>query len=260
MKKASSRALRAGFTLIELLIIIVIMGILSASTFALFRSGEDEAAEAKTQKVIQAMANLVEMYTAKFGHYPEVASESMAFEVILRDDSCSACGAKKNDTSATFGLASNFIGKATVLTTQASDRISSFNKEIKSSDGDAPSGWETAFREWAGETNPIESCARYEAGSTEMEDLKTEWKRLMKEDVVEEGYYGCAEHKCNVSSYKATAKADGWGRALKYRTAGGGYEIISAGPDGRFDTSDDLTSQGNRSKTNTKKSDEGMYD
>lgn len=251
---------RTGFTLVELLIIIVIIGILSASTFALFRTGEDEAAEAKTQKVIQGMANLVEMYNAKFGHYPESATESMAFSVILKDDSCSACGAKKNDTSATFGLASNFIGKATVLTTQASDRISEFNKEIKSSDNDTPTGWQTAFREWSGESDPIISCAKYEAGSTEMEDIKTEWKRLIKEDVAEEGYYGCPEHKCQLYTYTATSKPDGWNRALRYRTSGGGFEIISAGPDGVFDTTDDISSQGASSKTNTKKSDEGMYD
>lgn len=261
MSTPKTTILRAGFTLMELLIIIVIIGILSAATFALFRTGEDEAAEAQTQKVIQGMANLVEMYKAKFGYYPEAAqTESTAFEVILEDDSCNLCGAKKNDTSATFGLAANLVGKATIISNQAKDRISDFNDEIKKSDSNTPSNWNVAFREWAEEENPITNCVQYELASTEMTDIKTEWTRLVKEGVAKEGIYGCPEYKCRIRRYIAAAEDDGWNRPLKYRTSGGGYEIISAGPDGRFDTADDITSQGSGTKVLTSKSDDGMYD
>jgi hypothetical protein len=34
--------------------------------------------------------------------------------------------------------------------------------------------------------------------------------------------------------------ADGWERPLRYRRDGGTFEIVSAGPDGEFDTADDL--------------------
>jgi prepilin-type N-terminal cleavage/methylation domain-containing protein len=258
MFKTNRTRSKKGFTLIELLVVIVIMAILAAGTFLLFRTGEDEAAEAQTQKVIQGMANLVELYKAKYGNYPMVASDTMDFSVTIKDAACSKCGAKLNDTSATFGLASNFVGKGSMLVSSCEDsRIERFNDEINSDD-DERSGWKVAFASWIGEDDPIRACAASEQ-SSEMNDIKAMWNQLLKEGVVEEGAYGCPERNCRIKTYRASAKPDGWGRALKYTTSGGGYEIISAGPDGQFGTSDDITSQGGSAKTNTKKSDDGMY-
>ena len=36
---------------------------------------------------------------------------------------------------------------------------------------------------------------------------------------------------------------DGWGHTLRYRARGLSYEITSAGPDGIFDTQDDMNTQ-----------------
>ena len=38
----------------------------------------------------------------------------------------------------------------------------------------------------------------------------------------------------------ATNLTDGWGRALRYTPTGTGFTLASAGPDGRFNTADDI--------------------
>jgi hypothetical protein len=42
--------------------------------------------------------------------------------------------------------------------------------------------------------------------------------------------------------YIMTGTIDGWGRTVRYeKTSETGFRLVSAGPDGRFDTADDIT-------------------
>lgn len=42
--------------------------------------------------------------------------------------------------------------------------------------------------------------------------------------------------------YIMTGTTDGWGQVIRYeKTSETGFRLVSAGPDGRFDTADDLT-------------------
>lgn len=251
--------LKAGFTLIELLVIVVIIGILSGATFYLLRAGDDASAEAVTQTNIQALANLVQTYHNEYGYYPEVFGTSVSYSVILKSDSCDECKGKISDIGGDFGLASHFIGKASVIYNDenARDRIRDFNGAISSGKGQQES-WRRAFIDYVDSDDPIEACANAEATDNRLSRLKMHWARLKKEGIVEEKTVGCI--KCSKYAYVAGPKADGWGNTLQYRTTGGGFEILSAGPDRKFDTDDDISSQGSGAKTNAKRSDDSMFD
>lgn len=251
--------IKAGFTLIELLVIVVIMAILAGATFALLGAGDDSSAEAVTQKNIQALANLVETYKNEYGEYPEVVGTSVSYSVILKSDSCDECKGKISDIGGDFGLASHFVGKASVIYNDKSarERISDFNSAIRSGKNQQES-WRKAFADYAKEKDPIEACANAEATDNRLSRLQMHWARLEKEGIVEKKVVGCV--KCSKYAYVAGPKPDGWGTPLQYRTSGGGFEILSAGADRKFGTEDDISSQGSGAKTNVKRSDDSIYD
>lgn len=67
-------ARRAGFTLVELLVVIVIIGLLSAITFGLFRAAASSRNKSKSRGDIQAVAMACQSYRKVYGDFPACAT------------------------------------------------------------------------------------------------------------------------------------------------------------------------------------------
>lgn len=265
MLKQTKKALRKGFTLIELLVIVVVMGILAAGVFRLVNTGDNEAAEAKTQRKLQAIANLLETYHAVMGEYPPVTSDSVAFEIVITLDSCS-CGLAKNPIT-TFGLCSHFLPRATFICDNAASRLTDFNNSINSKESETTGEkslqdqedevWRKEFSSYQGIDKAIQTCAEGETANMGLQRVHLAWRQLLKEKIVHEGYYSCPDYRCKTVKFVASFGDDGWGNGLRYVTKGGRHEVVSNGPDGIANTSDDLSSTG--ASNSSDPNDESIY-
>lgn len=256
MKATSLKtAAMRGFTLIELLVVIVIIGILSGGVFMMTRAGNSESAKAKTIERVHAIATLLSEYKAVYGEYPMVTDTddngyaSLNFTFVANSDSCGECGAKNisysqsspcSEDGVAFGLVSHFMPRANKI----NDETESTNmREYYRNQFSRPSKgsvWEKELR--GSSDNDIDRSCAYEAMDANLQQIHRSWKRLVKQGAVFEGMVGC--DFCEVLTFSAGAEPDGWGRGLRYRNEGGAGEIVSAGPDGKFGTSDDISSSG----------------
>ena len=255
LKKAAKR----GFTLIELLVVIVIIGILASGVFMMTRAGNSESARAKTIEQVHAIATLLEEYKAIFGDYPLVSDAdengyaNLNFTFIANHASCSECGAQNvsyrqgSDCRAdgvAFGLVSHFLPR--VQTIMSNTRGTNMNEYYRDQLKNPSEGsvWEKEYRTGLDNDSDkaIDNLVDYEARDVNLQQIYRSWRRLVKQGLVYDGMAGC--DYCEVLRYIAGAYADGWGHGLKYRNEGGAGEIVSAGPDGKFGNSDDITSGG----------------
>jgi prepilin-type N-terminal cleavage/methylation domain-containing protein len=256
MKTGFLATAKRGFTLIELLVVIVIIGILAGGIFMMTRSANTKSAEAKTIAQVHAIATLLNEYKATYGEYPLVTDSddngysNLNFTFLVNSASCDVCGAERvtysengegvNDGVA-FGLVSHFIPRATTIATATSgtNMEAYYKSQFKKPSRD--SVWEKELR-GTREGNTLDRTRAYEAVDLNLQTIHRSWRRLKNQGLVFEEVYGCEQ--CDVARYSAGAEADGWGHALKYRNEGGAGEIVSAGPDGRFGTADDIVSGG----------------
>lgn len=249
------QAMKQGFTLVELLVVIVIIGILAGGIFMMTRSATSKSAEAKTIAQVHAIASLLNEYRAAYGDYPLVTDAdsngyaSLNFTFLVNSDSCDECGAERvtysegsecGSDQVAFGLVSHFMPRAGTIydytsgTNMEDYYKSQFKKPSKGS------VWEKEFR--GVRSNSIDKARSYEAVDLNLQQVYRTWRRLKNQGVVYEGVSAC-EH-CEMAVFSAGASADGWGRGLKYRNEGGAGEIVSAGADGQFGTTDDIVSGG----------------
>ena len=253
MKTFSKR----GFTLIELLLVVVIIGILSGSLFMMVRAGRDKAAIAKTTAQIHAIATLLEEYKAIYGDYPVVqgtdskgyAPVNYHFVISEGTPGCKSCGFKAVTNSdgnrgdeMQFGLCSHFVPRATtVLSSVADDSLKSHYKTMfKTPASNTP--WETEIRGLKNASDALSATASLEQADLNLQQIYRVWRRLQKEGMVIEGATICVD--CAAQRYSAGTREDAWNRALKYRVSGGAGEVVSAGPDGKFGTADDISAAG----------------
>lgn len=253
--KQWKQAAKRGFTLVELLVVIVIIGILAGGIFMMTRSANTKSAEAKTISQVHAIATLLNEYKAIYGEYPMVTDSddegysSLNFTFLVNSASCNICkaervqyseGSRCENDGVAFGLCSHFIPRATTIATSTSGTNmedyykSQFKKPSKES------VWEKELRGMR--DNTLDRTRAYEAVDINLQQIHRSWRRLKNQGLVFEQVFGC-DH-CDVARYSAGAEADGWGHALKYRNEGGAGEIVSAGPDGKFGTADDIVSGG----------------
>ena len=255
-EKMLKQALKRGFTLVELLVVIVIIGILAGGIFMMTRSANTKSAEAKTISQVHAIATLLNEYKAIYGEYPLVTDAddegyaSLNFTFLVNSASCNVCGAERvqysegsacaNDGVA-FGLVSHFIPRATTI---ASSTAGTNMEDYYKSQFKKPSKNSVWSKELRGtrDGNTLDKTRAYEAVDLNLQQIHRSWRRLKNQGLVFENIFGCEQ--CDVARYSAGAEADGWGRGLKYRNEGGAGEIVSAGPDGRFGTADDIVSGG----------------
>lgn len=255
MKSVKRNATR-GFTLVELLVVIVIIGILAGGIFMMTRSANTKSAEAKTISQVHAIATLLNEYKAIYGDYPLVTDSddegysSLNFTFVMNSASCDVCGSERVQYSqgqdckadgVAFGLCSHFIPRATTIYshTRGTNMEDYYERQFKRPSDD--SVWEKELR-GTREGNTLDATRAYEAVDINLQQINRSWRRLKNQGLVFETVFGCEQ--CDVARYSAGAEADGWGQALRYRNEGGAGEIVSAGPDGKFGTADDIVSGG----------------
>lgn len=245
---------RAGFTLIELLVVIVIIGILAGGLFMMVGASRNKSAIAETTAQIHAIATLLEEYKAIYGDYPVVSDTdsngyaALDFHFVTESGTpgCKYCGFKAVTNSNTgdeirFGLCSHFVPRATVISGAVSDELEGHYKEMyRNPAADTP--WATEIRGLKNASDALGATAANEAADTNLQQIYRSWKRLAKDGLVKSGETICVE--CGAKRYTAGAKNDAWDRALRYRNNGGAGEVVSAGPDGKFGTADDITASG----------------
>ncbi len=257
--KCLKQAAKRGFTLIELLVVIVIIGILASGVFMMTRAGNAESARAKTIEQVHAIATLLEEYKAIFGDYPLVSDAdengyaSLNFNFIANSASCSECGARNvsysqgsacSEDGVAFGLCSHFLPRVqTIMNNTSGTNMNNYYREQLKNPSEG-SVWEKEYRSGLDNASDkaIDNVVDYEARDVNLQQIYRSWRRLAKQNLVYDGMSGC--DYCEVLRYAAGVYADGWGRGLKYRNEGGAGEIVSAGPDGVFGNSDDITSSG----------------
>lgn len=239
---------KAGFTMIELLVVIVIIGILAAALFRLMGSANTKAAVAKTTSQVHAIATLLEEYKALYGNYPLVTTSasngyfSLNFTFKTHDGGgCSQCKNKTADDYVQFGLCSHFIPRATTIYNYTHDDNMEDHYESRFRNPSDDEVWE---RELGGKNigNSLGRARGTEQADPNLQQIYRSWRRLAKDKLVSETVGNCVF--CGTSTYSAGADADAWGHGLMYRYDGGAGEIVSAGPDGQFGTSDDIVSSG----------------
>ena len=244
------RNLRQGFTLIEMLAVIVIIGILAAGIFRLVGAGSDKAAIAETTAQIQAVASLLEEYRNLYGNYPRVTNVDedgyapLNFTFLARDGgSCSYCSASSNKSKQQpFGLCSHFIPRGTTMYSNCDDSMKDFYDQcFNDPAGKGGDGWEKEFGKRSVGNN-LDDVVASEAADPNLQSIYRSWQRLKKDGLVYEEVGVCPY--CDSSTYNAGIDQDAWEHSLKYRLYGGVGEIVSAGPDGKFGTGDDITSAG----------------
>ncbi|MEG1787915.1 MAG: prepilin-type N-terminal cleavage/methylation domain-containing protein [Kiritimatiellia bacterium] len=229
--------MKRGFTLIELLVVIVIIGILVSGVFMMMRAGGDKAGIAQTVTKVHAIATLLEEYKAQYGNYPIVTDRDgngcakLEFS-FLCDPGSDATGS----SPVVFGLFSHFIPRATTIDQEAEDSMRGYY-ERQFSNPEKGSIWESEYT--AGSS--MEKIARGEAADPRLALVNRAFRRLKKDGVVSAG--SSVNIETGRETYHATA-SDSWGRALMYRMDGSNGEIVSYGPDGKYGTSDDITSAG----------------
>ena len=79
MNGKNTRLLSRGFTIVELLIVIVVIGVLATITLISYNGITARAKTTQALSNVKSVQNVVEMYNAQYGHYPDkVASFSTA--------------------------------------------------------------------------------------------------------------------------------------------------------------------------------------
>lgn len=238
----------AGFTMIELLVVIVIIGILATALFRLMGSANTKAAVAKTTAQVHAIASLVEEYNALYGNYPLVTNANadgycpLNFNFKAHDGGgCSQCKNKTSEDYIQFGLCSHFIPRATTIYNYTHGDNMEDHYDARFRDPSSDDVWE---KELGGKNvgNSMDRARGYEAADPSMQQIYRSWRRLARDKMVSEGVTTC--EFCGTTHYTAGAGGDAWGRGLMYRNDGGAGEIVSAGPDGKFGTGDDIVSAG----------------
>lgn len=255
MQTVGQQRLRGGFTLVELLVVVVIIGILAGGVFMMTRAAGSKSAEAKTITQVHAIASLLSEYKSVYGEYPLVTEAddkgyaSLNFTFLANSASCKYCGTEivsydkngeKGNDKVSFGLCSHFVPRATTIQSYTSgmNMESYYQTQFKS-----PSSNSAFEREYEGvRDNTLARTVEFESVDINLQQINRVWKRLKAQGLVYEGISGCDE--CDMRLYIAGANKDAWGNALKYHNVGGAGEIVSAGPDGTFGTSDDITSGG----------------
>lgn len=245
---------RAGFTLIELLVVIVIIGILAGALFMMVGAARNKSAIAETTAQIHAIATLLEEYKAIYGDYPVVSETdsngyaSLDFHFVTESGNpgCKYCGFKAVTNSnhgdeIAFGLCSHFVPRATVIEDSVSDELKGhYNEMYRNPAANTP--WATEIRGLKNTSDALGATLANETADTNLQQIYRSWRRLAKDGLVKSDVTVCVE--CGAQRYTAGAKADAWERALRYRNDGGAGEIVSAGPDGKFGTADDITASG----------------
>lgn len=245
---------RGGFTLIELLVVIVIIGILAGGLFMMVGAARNKSAIAETTAQIHAIATLLEEYKAIYGDYPVVsdtdskgyASLNFHFVTESGDPGCKKCGFKAITNSnegdeIQFGLCSHFIPRATIIEGSVDDDLVDHYKAMYRNP--APNTpWASEIRGLKNASDALAATIANEAADTNLQQIYRAWRRLEKDGLVQSGASTCVE--CGAERYTAGAKNDAWDQALKYRNNGGAGEIVSAGPDKKFGTADDITASG----------------
>ena len=247
-------AARAGFTLIELLVVIVIIGILAGALFMMVGAARNKSAIAETTAQIHAIATLLEEYKAIYGDYPAVSDTDSSGYAALDfhfvtgsgNPGCKYCGFKaitnsNNGDEIAFGLCSHFIPRATTIEGNVSDELKGhYNEMYRNPAPNTP--WVTEIRGLKNTSDALGATLANESADTNLQQIYRSWRRLQKDGLVKSGVTVCIE--CGAQRFTAGAKADAWEHSLKYRNNGGAGEIISAGPDGKFGTADDITASG----------------
>ena len=237
---------RAGFTLIEILAVVVIMAILAGGVFMMMGAGDTKAKIAETNAQIQALSSLLEEYKNEYGDYPTVTNAdsqgyaSLNFNFKVEDgDSCKECGNNPGSDGVSFGLVAKFLPAATTIYQKcANTNMESHYKRCYSDpSGQDSDAWE---RELGSSGADWQEIMGREAGDSNLDQINRSWRRLEKEGLLYSGVSACPY--CNTRTYSAGASNDAWDRGLKYNTAT--KAIVSAGPDGKFGTDDDISGSG----------------
>ncbi|HIV08488.1 MAG TPA: prepilin-type N-terminal cleavage/methylation domain-containing protein [Candidatus Spyradenecus faecavium] len=237
---------KGGFTLIEILAVVVIMAILAGGVFMMMGAGDSKSKIAETNAQIQALSSLLEEYKNQYGEYPLVTNvddqgyAALNFTFKVEDGgSCNECGNQPSSDKIAFGLASRFIPTATTIYQKcANTNMESHYKRCYSDpSGQDSEAWE---RELGASGADWQDIMGREAGDSNLDQINRSWRRLEKEGLLYSGVSACPY--CNTRTYSAGASNDAWDRGLKYNTAT--KAIVSAGPDGKFGTDDDISGSG----------------
>lgn len=276
------RRAAGGFTLVELLVVIVVIGILAAGVFKMMGTANNKAAIAKTTAQVHAIASLLEEYKAIYGDYPRVTTQylyddepigyaalnyhfvsgegddahpsygnsgtsntpsGLQFRIRTKSGSVRnvnptyACG---TGDEITFGLCSHFVPRATLIREFAKDELRSYyTRQFQKPKGNSP--YELEMR-GNGSSDALNQAIVKESVDPNLQQIYRAWRRLEKDGVVvaQDLYY----EETGTTRFNAGASNDAWGRPLVYKNDGGAGEIVSAGPDGIFGTSDDIASGG----------------
>ena len=241
-----NRKAKRGFTLVEVLAVVVIMAILAAGVFMMMGAGDTKSKIAETNAQIQALTSLLEDYRNLHGDYPYVTSvdkdgyANLNFTFKVQDgDSCTECGNAPGSDQAAFGLAARFVPPATTIYNMtANTNMASHYESCYSNPGSQSSEvWE---RELGSKGDTLQNVMMNEASDSNLDRINRAWRRLENQKLVYSGVSHCTF--CQAEVYSAGVNKDAWDQALKYNT--GTKAIVSAGPDGKFGTDDDISGAG----------------